>query len=129
MHHPSFPSHLCHAESKSKPPPPPHIQYIHTHACKDLLQRRRQGQPQHADLSATTTIYTVTLEQSTFQRFIWNVLTCKTNFYSCFKKLISAKLSEMGGDIGGKIRSGYCVYLLRLFTITKWSIAATVSGG
>lgn len=55
----------------------------------DTQRRDRHSQPQHANLPATTAIYTATLEQSAFQFLVW-----KTNLQ--LKMLIAAKLNENG---------------------------------
>ena len=62
LHYPT--RHLCLLATESERWPP-----------MDWLQRDRQNQPQHADLPATTAIYTGTLEQSGFQYLVWNVHT------------------------------------------------------
>lgn len=80
-----------------------------------------QSQPQHADLPATTAIYTATLEQSRFQHLVHNVHLAVTNLQQQPEVLTSSKLNEKGG--GGELgifNNGYGVYFCKLSEITRW---------
>lgn len=85
------------------------------------LRRDRQSQPQHADLAATTAIYTATLEQTGFQPLIWNVYVYKTNLHQRHKMLISTNLNE-------KEKIGICMYCVELFAITNGSSLSVSKG-
>lgn len=114
--------YLCHPETEINLWPPPLT-------CRGCLQREKQRQPQHANLPATTAIYKATLEQSRFQRLIWNVHTDKTNLCYWLKRLICANVNEMRVNWGKKNNNiGNCVYCVEQFTITKWFITVNVRG-